>query len=112
MPEGGDLNAVWNDFFEQHHARDAGVPRIKTFVSKSDSERVSGRLRNDQTERLGGLEIDHQLVLGRSLHRQFGRLLALQDAIDIAGRKPGLAYPKTIGNSPDSIQPRYALTPC
>ena len=30
-----------------------------------------------QPERLGGLEIDHQLVLGRSLNRQIGRLFAL-----------------------------------
>ena len=39
-----------------------------------------------EAERLGGLEVDHQLVLGRRLHRQVGRLLALEDAIDVAGR--------------------------
>ena len=38
-----------------------------------------------KAERLGGLEVDHQLVLGRRLHRQVGRLLALEDAIDVAG---------------------------
>ena len=43
-----------------------------------------------EAERLSGLEIDHQLVLGRRLHRQVGRLLALEDAIDIAGRAPVL----------------------
>ena len=32
----------------------------------------------------------HQLVLGRRLHRQVGRLLALEDAIDVAGRAPVL----------------------
>ena len=37
-----------------------------------------------------GLEIDHQLVLGRRLHRQVGWLLALEDAIDVAGRAPVL----------------------
>ena len=36
-----------------------------------------------EAERLRGLEVDHQLVLGRLLHRQIGRLLALEDAIDI-----------------------------
>ena len=36
-----------------------------------------------------GLEIDHQLVLGRCLHRKVRRLLSLEDAIDIAGRAPG-----------------------
>src|SRR5262249_54568008 len=37
-------------------------------------------------ERFGGLEIDHQLVLGRRLYRQIGRLLALQYAINILSR--------------------------
>jgi hypothetical protein len=42
------------------------------------------RRRNREAQRLGSLEIDHQLVFGRRLHRQIGRLLALEDAIDIA----------------------------
>ena len=41
-------------------------------------------------ERLRGLEVDDQLVLGRRLHRQVGRFLALEDAIDVAGRAPEL----------------------
>src|SRR6266705_7013474 len=32
---------------------------------------------------LGGSQVDHQLVLGRRLHRQVGRLLPLEDAIDV-----------------------------
>src|SRR5258708_26390754 len=44
------------------------------------------RRRHGETERLGGLEVDRQFVLGRRLHRQVGRLFALEDAIDIAGR--------------------------
>src|SRR5262249_61776327 len=35
---------------------------------------------------LGGLEVDDQFVFRRCLHRQVGRLLALEDAIDVAGR--------------------------
>src|SRR5262245_59553590 len=46
------------------------------------------RLRNGQTERLCGLEIDNQLVLGRRLHRHIGWLLALEDAIDIPRGPP------------------------
>ena len=37
-----------------------------------------------QAERLGGFEIERQYVLGRCLHWQVRRLLALEDAIDIA----------------------------
>ena len=48
------------------------------------------RRRDDEAERLGGLQVDDQLVLGRRLHRQVGRLLALEDAIDVAGCAPVL----------------------
>src|SRR5438093_4185954 len=36
-----------------------------------------------KTERLGGLKIDNEFVLGWRLHRQVGRLLAIEDAIDV-----------------------------
>ena len=36
-------------------------------------------------ESLGSLEVDDEFVLGRRLHRQVGRLLTFEDAIDIAG---------------------------
>src|SRR5262249_38896147 len=50
-------------------------------------------------ERLSCFQIDHQLVLGRRLHRQVGRLLALEDAIDIAGRTPALVDEiRSVGN--------------
>src|SRR5262245_26974450 len=48
------------------------------------------RWRNFQAECLGRLEIDHQFVLGWRLHRQVGRLFALQDAIDVGSRAPEL----------------------
>jgi hypothetical protein len=41
--------------------------------------------RNFEAERLDGFQIDHQFVLGRRLHGQIGRLLALQDAVNVAG---------------------------
>ena len=41
------------------------------------------RGRHLEAERLRSLEVDHQLVLHRRLHRQIGRFLALEDAIDI-----------------------------
>ena len=63
---------------------------IATLYSITSSARASSVRRHGEAERLGGLEVDHQLVLGRRLHRQIGRLLALEDAIDVAGRAPVL----------------------
>src|SRR4029077_18367846 len=42
------------------------------------------------TQCLRGLEIDHQLVLGRRLYRQIARLLASEDAVDVTGCVPKL----------------------
>jgi hypothetical protein len=41
-----------------------------------------------ESERLGGLEIDNEFVLGRRLHWKITRLLAFEDTIDIRGRAP------------------------
>ena len=41
-----------------------------------------------QAERLGSLEIDCQLELGRRLHRQIARPFAFYDAVDVEGRSP------------------------
>src|SRR3954452_12595492 len=38
---------------------------------------------NDQSQRFGRLEVNGQLVLRRSLHWQIGRLLALEDSMDV-----------------------------
>src|SRR5262249_784510 len=52
-----------------------------------------------ETKRLGGLKVDCQIVLSWRLHRQVGRLLALENAIDIAGGKPVLVEViRTIGD--------------
>ena len=40
--------------------------------------------------RLGGLDVDHELVLGRRLHWQVGWLLAFENAIDVRSRMPEL----------------------
>ena len=39
-----------------------------------------------EAERLGGLEINNQVVLGRRLHRQVGRFLTLEDAVNVTCR--------------------------
>src|SRR5262245_23687859 len=46
------------------------------------------RRRHFEPERLGRLEVDHQLIFRRSLHRKISWLLALEDAVDIAGGAP------------------------
>jgi hypothetical protein len=42
--------------------------------------------RDFDAERLGGPQVDDQLVFRRCLHRQVGRLFALEDAVDVTGR--------------------------
>ena len=55
--------------------------------------------RDGETERLGGLEVDDELVLGRRLHRQVAGLLAPEDAVNIAGRTPELVDEiRTVGD--------------
>ena len=41
-----------------------------------------------EADRLGCLQVDHQLELGRVLDRQLSRLLALQNAIDVPPGAP------------------------
>src|SRR5262245_45763149 len=43
------------------------------------------RMRYRDADPLSGLKIDHKLVLGRRLHRKIGGLLALENAVDVAG---------------------------
>jgi hypothetical protein len=38
---------------------------------------------HSEAERLGGLEVDDQLVLGRRLHRKLARFCALEDTVDV-----------------------------
>ena len=51
-----------------------------SITSSARPSSVSGTV---EAERLGGLEIDDQLDFGGLLHRQVGRLLALEDAAGV-----------------------------
>ena len=42
-------------------------------------------LRNRQPQRLRGLEVDHQVELGRLFHGKIGRLRAFQDLVHVRG---------------------------
>jgi hypothetical protein len=46
------------------------------------------RRRRFEAERLGGSEVDYHFELGRLLNWKIGRLGALEDAVDVAGRVP------------------------
>src|SRR3982750_1444037 len=48
------------------------------------------RRRKLKIEGLGGLQVDDQFVLVRSLYREVRRLFALENAIDVAGCAPEL----------------------
>jgi hypothetical protein len=66
------------------------VDDVDRFVKRTIGELYDkvDQLWHGQTERLGGLEVDHQLVLGRRLYGQVGRFLALEDAVNVRGRAP------------------------
>ena len=42
-------------------------------------------MRHREPQRLRCFEVDGKFIFGRALHRQVGRLLPFEDAIDIAG---------------------------
>ena len=50
--------------------------------------------RDGEAERLGGRLVDHQFVFGRCLHREVGRVLAPEDAIDVAGGRGTTGGPR------------------
>ena len=66
--------------------RTHAVQQTSIRYSITSSARASSVGGTVEAERLGSLEVDDQLVLGRRLHRQVGWLLALEDAVDVAGR--------------------------
>jgi hypothetical protein len=59
------------------------------------------RRRHLKADRLGSLQVDHQLVFGRRLHREIGGLLTLEDAIDISRRAAVLVEKiRPVGDQP------------
>ena len=61
----------------------SSVMNSRRFHSITSSARGEQRSAARQAERLGGLEVDDQLELGRLHHRQVGRLVALEDPAGI-----------------------------
>jgi hypothetical protein len=61
-----------------------GLPRDIAWKGRSRWQ----RRRQSAAERLSGFEIDDELKFSRVLHRQINRLLALEDATDVASGAP------------------------
>ena len=68
------------------YVRFVPIADISQAYSITSSARASSCSRQREAKRFGGFEIDDQFILGRCLHRHVGRLFALEDAINIAGR--------------------------
>ena len=62
----------------------------RRYHSITSSARASSVGGTSRPSALAVLRLIDELVLGRRLHRQVGRLLALEDAVDVAGRTPVL----------------------
>ena len=108
-PNGNDTSAtgaivhlgVEKNFIPARKAHPAFVDDLAAMITKAMQaaiyrlfdHRVSAREhrgRHGEAEGFYRFEIDHGLVLCRCLYRHLGRLLALQDAINVAGRLPEL----------------------
>src|SRR5260370_38104808 len=60
--------------------------------------------RKSDAEGFCGLQIDHQLELGRRLHGKIARLVAPEDALDIAGRPAELVVVVSpVGHQPGTV---------
>jgi hypothetical protein len=76
---GGSLGLTWAGLAPADRASFAWrLPSFDDLVGEREERR-----RDLQVKRLGGLEVDYQLVLSRLLDWEVGRFLPLQDAIDI-----------------------------
>ena len=60
--------------------------RLATSSHSITSSARASTVANLEAERFGSLEVNYKFVFSRGLHRQVGRLLALEDTIHIAGR--------------------------
>jgi len=64
---------------QQHECAEARITR-------SPRRHGQAALVHGEAKRIGGFEVDDQLIFSRCLHRKISRLFALEDAIDVGCR--------------------------
>jgi hypothetical protein len=90
----------------QHQKRPHAVQQTRTSFNHLVGA-AEQRRRHFEARRLGAFEINRQLILGRCLDRKVGRFLALEDAVDVAGRAPVLVDQNgSIGDQAANKSPR------
>src|SRR5262245_16626859 len=72
-----DQTAVWHS----DAARGPSTPSFDHLVGSGDEG-----CRHVEAERLGGLQVEHELKLGRLLHRKVGGVGAFEDAVHVGRR--------------------------
>src|ERR1700746_2512416 len=76
---------IWADTDFRRQQRTYALQQLLALFFDHFVRAGEDRLRYSEPQRLRCPKVDGQFIFGRPLHRQVGRLLPFEDAIDIAG---------------------------